>query len=87
MDVDLALQIEHPTTPIESSSSIDRMNYKKWEHSNRMSLMIIKRGIPEEFRGAVSGKLPMQKNSLLKLKKKIDSQRLIRRKQAHFCCA
>ena len=26
----------------------------KWESSNRISLMIIKRGIPEAFRGAMS---------------------------------
>ena len=70
MDVDLALQIEHPTTPIESSSSIDRMNYKKWEHSNRMNLMIIKLGIPEEFRGAVSGEITNAKEFLIEIKKK-----------------
>ena len=30
-DLDLALRIESPTTPTDSSFSIDRVNYEKWE--------------------------------------------------------
>src|SRR3954466_2794096 len=54
MDLDLALRIEQPTPLTAESTPDDRRNFEKWERSNRMSLMIIKRGIPEAFRGAVS---------------------------------
>ena len=30
-DLDLALRIERPTIPTYSSSSIDKVNYEKWE--------------------------------------------------------
>ena len=56
-DLDLALQIKRPTTPTDSSSSVDRVNYKKWEHSSHMTLMIIKRGIPKAFRSALFEKI------------------------------
>ena len=56
-DLDLALQIERPTTSTDSSSSVDRVNYKKWEHSSHMTLMIIKRGITKVFRSALYEKI------------------------------
>ncbi|XP_047339881.1 uncharacterized protein LOC124943418 [Impatiens glandulifera] len=49
MDLDLALRIDTPATPLENSSVDDKANYEKWEMSNRMCLIIIKRDIPEEF--------------------------------------
>ena len=48
--LDLAVGIKHPTTPIDSSSFVDKVNY---EHSSCMTLMIIKHGIPKAFRGVV----------------------------------
>ena len=53
MDLDLTLRIECPTTPTDSSSSVDKVNHEKWERSNRMSRMIIKCGILEAFKGAI----------------------------------
>ena len=52
MDLDIALRMEHPTT-MDSSSSVDEVNYKKQESSSRISLMIIKCGRPEAFVGVV----------------------------------
>ncbi|XP_052201777.1 uncharacterized protein LOC127807758 [Diospyros lotus] len=54
MDLDLALRIEQPAPLTDESSLHDMRNFEKWDHSNHMSLMIIKPGIPEAFRGAVS---------------------------------
>ena len=54
MDLDLTLRIEKPSSPTDSSTSEQRKHREKWDHSNRMSLMIIKCGIPEVFRGNVS---------------------------------
>ncbi|XP_073227056.1 uncharacterized protein [Cicer arietinum] len=53
MDLDLALRIDRPSTPKDSSSSEEKLEYEKWDRSNRISLMIIKRSIPEVFRGVV----------------------------------
>ncbi|KAK7276201.1 hypothetical protein RIF29_17337 [Crotalaria pallida] len=54
MDLDLALRDERPTDLTEQSSAEDKKNFEKWERSNRMSLMIMKRAIPETFRGTMS---------------------------------
>ncbi|XP_060959366.1 uncharacterized protein LOC133030591 [Cannabis sativa] len=54
MDLDLALRMDRPASLTDTSTSEQRRIYEKWDRSNRMSLMIIKRGIPEAFRGAVS---------------------------------
>jgi len=50
MHLDLALRIEKPPSPTDFNTSEQRKLHEKWNHSNRMSLMIIKRGIPEVFR-------------------------------------
>jgi len=42
MDLDLALRIEQPPTPMTSSTPEEIRNHEKWDRSNRMSLMIIK---------------------------------------------
>jgi len=63
MDLNLALRIEQPTSLTVESSPADRKNFEKWEHSNRVSLMIIKYGILEAFRGVVSDKIILAKDS------------------------
>ena len=66
-DLDLSLRIECPTTPTYLSSSVDKVNYEKWDRSSRMTLMIIKWGIPKAFRGAVFEEITnAKKNSLSK---------------------
>ncbi|WOG86075.1 hypothetical protein DCAR_0205272 [Daucus carota subsp. sativus] len=35
-------------------STTDKLNFEKWERSNRLSLMKVKRSIPEAFRGEMS---------------------------------
>ncbi|KAM6563696.1 hypothetical protein CsatB_023694 [Cannabis sativa] len=54
MDLDLALRMDRPASLTDTSTSEQRRIYEKWDRSNRMSLMIIKRGIAEAFRGVVS---------------------------------
>ncbi|XP_024026149.1 uncharacterized protein LOC112092974 [Morus notabilis] len=51
MDLDLALRTERPTATTENLN-MDKI--EKWDYSNRMSLMIMKRSIPEAFRGSIS---------------------------------
>ena len=51
MDLDLALRMERPTTTTEDPKT-DQI--EKWDRSNRMCLMIMKRSIPEAFRGSIT---------------------------------
>ncbi|XP_061368868.1 uncharacterized protein LOC133311781, partial [Gastrolobium bilobum] len=50
MDLDNALRTEKPTSTQENPNT-DKI--EKWERSNRMCLMIMKRSIPEAFRGSI----------------------------------
>ncbi|CAM8926417.1 unnamed protein product [Rhodiola kirilowii] len=53
MDLDLALRMPKPDAITATSSESDMTYMGTWERSNRLSLMIICRGIPEAFRSAV----------------------------------
>ena len=70
MDLDLALRIEQPISLTDVSSPDDRKNFEKWDRSNRMSLMIIKHGILEAFRGAVFEKITKAKEFLAEIEKR-----------------
>ncbi|XP_006591714.1 uncharacterized protein [Glycine max] len=50
MDLDLALRTEQPISTPETSNEV---KIEKWDWSNRMCLMIMKRSIPEAFRGSI----------------------------------
>ncbi|XP_061347824.1 uncharacterized protein LOC133293296 [Gastrolobium bilobum] len=50
MDLDNALRTEKPTSTPKNSNT-DKV--EKWEHSNRICLMIMKRSVPEAFRGSI----------------------------------
>lgn len=54
MDLDYAIRKEQPASLTDESSNTDKLNFEKWERSNRLSLMMIKRSIPEAFRGGMS---------------------------------
>jgi len=41
LDLDLAFQVEKPTTITEASSNEEKGHYKAWEWSNRLSLMFM----------------------------------------------
>ena len=66
----LALRIEKPPSPTNSSTSKQRKLHEKWDHSNYMSLMIIKHGIPEVFRGTVLVDITSAKEFLAEIEKR-----------------
>ncbi|XP_042380043.1 uncharacterized protein LOC121972440 [Zingiber officinale] len=70
MDLDLALRTKQSTASIDTSSSELRAKYEKWDRSNRMNLMIIKHGISEAFRGAVSNCVTKAKEYLDDIEKR-----------------
>ncbi len=59
MDLNYTLQVEQPASLTAESFLDDKKNFEKWERSNRVSLMIIKRNIPEAFRGTASKEITM----------------------------
>ena len=70
MDLDLALRIDRPTEITEESSSHSERELEKWEQSNYTSLMIMKRAIPEAFRGTMSEDIVLAKDFLTDLEKR-----------------
>ena len=52
-DLDYALREPIPTKPIPESTYEQNALYEKWEHSNCMSLMIMKGSITPAIRGAI----------------------------------
>ena len=54
MDLDFALRVAKPVETTLESPWDEIMHFDKWERSNRLSLMIIKRGIPESFWSSIS---------------------------------
>ena len=70
MDLDLAFRVEQPPSLTDDSPAEDKRYYEKWDRSNRLSLMIIKRGIPESFRGVVSDEVTNAKDFLTEIEKR-----------------
>lgn len=64
MDLDLTLNSERPADLTENSSSDDKRDMEKWDRFNRMSLMIMKRAIPEAFIGTMSEHVTTAKSFL-----------------------
>ena len=54
MDLDLALCVDEPLVPTESSIQIEKASYEHWERSNRLSLMFIKSSIGKSIYGSIS---------------------------------
>jgi len=70
IDLDLALRIKKSLSPTDSTISEQRKLHEKWDHSNRMNLMIIKHGILEVFRDTVSNDVTSGKEFLVEIEKR-----------------
>ena len=68
MDLDLALRVSSPAPFTEESSFDEKRDIERWEKSNRMCLMIIKKVIPEAFRGITSEIIKTTKEFLEEIK-------------------
>ena len=53
MDLDMALREDEPPKPTNESTEAMRAHYAKWERSNHLSLISIKRSITEHFLGGI----------------------------------
>ena len=84
LDLDLALRKERPPSPTDKTSAKELVEFDKWERSNRMSLMMIKRSIPEAYRGAMpeeelASKFLANVESLFEKNEKAETSTLLRR--------
>ncbi|OIT26261.1 hypothetical protein A4A49_59320, partial [Nicotiana attenuata] len=52
-DLGLALRVEEPPIPTESSTPAAKANYERCERFNRLSLMLIKAHISQSIRGTI----------------------------------
>ncbi|KAL9672749.1 hypothetical protein QQ045_029001 [Rhodiola kirilowii] len=68
--LDIALREPKPIHLANSRSAFHRNHLRMWEHSNRLSLMIIHRGIPEIFRGIVPDEISSAKDYLAEFEKR-----------------
>ena len=68
MDLNLALRVSSPAPLTVESSSDEKRDIERWEKSNRMCLMIIKKAILEAFRGTVSETIKTAKEFLEEIK-------------------
>ncbi|CAM8960592.1 unnamed protein product [Rhodiola kirilowii] len=70
MDLDLALREPKPDAITGTSSESDQVYKGTWERSNRLSLMIIYRGIPAVFRGIMPDEISSAKDYLAEFEKR-----------------
>ena len=70
MDLVLALRIDQPPPLTMDSSAVAKKEFERWDYSNHMSLMIIKRSIPETFKGMVSREVTTAKEFLDDIEKR-----------------
>ncbi|CAN6460017.1 unnamed protein product [Victoria cruziana] len=61
MDLDHAFRTDQPQAPTSESSRDDKLDFERWKRSNRMSLMIMMRTIPEDLRGAITESMSAKK--------------------------
>ena len=70
MHLNLALRVDSPARVSDLSTSNQKREFERWERSNRMCMMIIKRAIPEAFRGAMSDDITTAKAFLTDIEKR-----------------
>ena len=70
MDLDLALRVERLTALTDISTPEQKREMDKWERSDRMSHMIMKRAVPEAFRCTMSEEAITAKGFLTELEKR-----------------
>ncbi|XP_024022991.1 uncharacterized protein LOC112092055 [Morus notabilis] len=70
MDLNLALRVDSPTPLIDKSASDEKRDMERWEKSNRICMMTMKKNIPEAFRGIMSEKITMAKEFFADIEKR-----------------
>ncbi|XP_059636200.1 uncharacterized protein LOC132278428 [Cornus florida] len=53
MDIDLAVCVDEPPIPTESSTPSEKVSYKRWERSNRLSMCLIKSHVGKNITSSI----------------------------------
>ncbi|KAM7526258.1 hypothetical protein LguiA_016160 [Lonicera macranthoides] len=69
MDLNLALRMPKPNDLTNQSTPEEITYFEKWHRSNRLNLMIMKRGTPKVFRGATTDNITIASQFLLEIQK------------------
>ena len=69
MDLALALRVGQPAAPTDKSFLEEKRDFERWDRSNHMSLIIVKRSILEAFGGNVSEKVTTTKEFIEEIEK------------------
>ncbi|KAJ4713081.1 UBN2 domain-containing protein [Melia azedarach] len=80
IDLDLALRKDCPPSLTDKRISDDKREKEKWEKLNRMCMIIMKRAIPEVFRGTMSEKITTAEDFLADIEK-----RFVKNEKAEMC--
>ncbi|KAL0427153.1 UNVERIFIED_CONTAM: hypothetical protein Slati_2890100 [Sesamum latifolium] len=80
MDLDIALREDFPPALTDKSTSEEKREKERWEKSNRMCVMIMKKSIPEAFRGTMSETLTKAKDFFAHIEK-----RFVKNEKAKIC--
>ncbi|XP_062099606.1 uncharacterized protein LOC133805438 [Humulus lupulus] len=70
MELDYALRQEQPSPLTSESTPDEKMEFERWDRSNRMSLMIMQQCIPEAFGGIESEEITKAKDFLDAIEKR-----------------
>ena len=70
MDLDLAIRKNAPAPFTNESTSDEKKEIERWERSNRMCMMIMKKSIPEAFRDTISETVSTAKDFLAEIEKR-----------------
>ncbi|XP_057954717.1 uncharacterized protein LOC131148806 [Malania oleifera] len=70
MDLDLALSVNSSPPITDKTTSNEKRDFERWEKSNRMYMMIMKRAILEAFRGTMSDCITTTKDFLTDIEKR-----------------
>ncbi|KAL0287508.1 UNVERIFIED_CONTAM: hypothetical protein Scaly_2762000 [Sesamum calycinum] len=84
MDLDLTLREDSPHALTDKSTSEQNREKERWEKSNCMCVMIMKKSIPEPFRGTISETLTKAKDFLEHIEKRFVKNVPLKRGNARF---
>ena len=70
MDLDHALMVDSSPPLTDESTPDDKRKMERWERSNRMCIMIMKKAIPKVFRGSMTEKATTIKGFLAQIEHK-----------------
>ena len=71
IDLDIAIRVAWPSDLTDQSSSIEKTEMERWDCSNHMSLMIMKRAIPKSFKALCPIKVTTADEFLEEIEKRI----------------